>query len=508
MADNVPVAIARGVMGGARAAPKNFSKEFPELMEIFKSQTSPKQRALMRNEAQALFESALASPNTIVKLPNGAIVQIPAGRAIPPNAQILNKNPDDLRAIFPDEIRPYIPKTTSVPSGGSRPIPPAAAPPPAGPFGPRPAPAAPSPRLPNPITMTGLGAAGIAGGQTFDQAYPGQMERMTNELKEYLKEQGAQSTAGALALAEARKNQRPMSEVSSREQLDDSKFYERPINTSFEAPQGPRSDPTRLKGRVVGDVYGSFPSPEGDQSYYRSSNATFFPQTHNAGQNYQMPELPRNLALEQKQILQNLPMYRGPAVDEVRSPPEPLPYSDADDDRAMAFRERLGSVGPAGSLPMMARRGGGEGQYTAVIDPSILMLARERLMPYSMRGAEGRVSSESAPAASSARTGAAGPRAASSTSAESRPAGGLFSFKDPYEGMSSSRLMQLASERPDDPAMYFRADAALRRERPEMFEKKSEGGMARGGSAGSGKGGKDAAVMKALEIIHHMLSNR
>jgi len=208
--------------------------------------------------------------------------------------------------------------------------------------------------------------------------------------------------------------------------------------------------------------------------------------------------------------LQNLPVYTGPRVDEVRSPPEPLPYLDADDDRAAAFRESLGSVGPAGSLPMMARRGGGEGQYTAVIDPSILMLARERMMPYSMRGAEGRVSSESAPAASSARTGAAGPRAASSTSAESRPAGGFLSgmFKDPYEGMSSSRLMQLASERPDDPAMYFRADAALRRERPEMFEKKSEGGMARGGSAGSGKGGKDAAVMKALEIIHHMLSNR
>lgn len=414
MADNVPVAIARGVMGGARAAPKNFSKEFPELMEIFKSQTSPKQRALMRNEAQALFESALASPNTIVRMPTGAIVQIPAGRAIPPNAQVLNKNPDDLRAIFPDEIRPYIPKTTSVPSGGSRPIPPAA-PPSMGPFGPRPAPVIPT-REPN--LGLPLGAAGLAG------------------------------TGGILAAQR-------------------SDIY-----------AGGQRTPT------------GYLDADDDRAQY-----------------------PLDPALVQRQALQNMPVYRGPAVDEVRSPPEPgpaVPYLDADDDRAAAFRESLGSVGPAGSLPMMARRGGGEGQYTAIIDPSILMLARERLMPYSMRGAEGRVSSESAPAASSARTGAAGPRAASSTSAESRPAGGFLSgmFKDPYEGMSSSRLMQLASERPDDPAMYFRADAALRRERPEMFEKKSEGGMARGGSAGSGKGGKDAAVMKALEIIHHMLSNR
>lgn len=447
MAD--PVGIARGVMGGARAAPKNFGKEFDVLMDIFKSQASPKQRALMRNEAQNLFESALASPNTIVKMPNGAIVEIPAGRAIPPSAQVLNKNADDFRAIFPEEIRPYIPKTTTVPSAGGRPVSPVAAPTPSGPFGPRPAPAAPSSRLPNPITMTGLGAAGIAGGQAFDQAYPGQMERMTSDLKSYLAEQGAQSTAGALALAEARKRQRPMSEVAASQ-----------------------DERTRLpaQGGEYSDVF----------------NAPYDPAT------------------SQQQILQNLPVYRGPAVDEVRSPPEPLPYLDADDDRAMVFRERLGSVGPAGSLPMMARRGGGEGQYTGVIDPSILMLARERLMPYSMRGAEGRVASESAPAVSAARTGAAGPRAASSTSATGSPAGGFLSglFKDPYEGQSSRQLYETYQKRgDDDPAMFARAA------RKELEERKAAG-LARGGSAGSEKHGKDAAVMKALEIIHHMLSNR
>jgi hypothetical protein len=174
--------------------------------------------------------------------------------------------------------------------------------------------------------MTGLGAAGIAGGQAFDTAYPGQMERMTIDLKSYLKEQGAQSTAGALALAEARKRQRPMSEVA--------------------ASQDERAR-VPVQGGEYSDVF----------------------------------NVPYDPATSQQRILQNLPVYTGPRVDEVRSPPEPLPYLDADDDRAAAFRESLGSVGPAGSLPMMARRGGGEGQYTAVIDPSILMLARERMMP-------------------------------------------------------------------------------------------------------------------------------
>ena len=155
----------------------------------------------------------------------------------------------------------------------------------------------------------------------------------------------------------------------------------------------------------------------------------------------------------------------------------------------------------------MARPDGGRGdgaEVRPVIDPSILMLARERLMPYSARGVEGRVSSDSAPASSSARTGSSGPRAASSTSAESRPAGGFLSgmFKDPYEGQSSRQLYETYQKRgDDDPAMFARAA------RKELEERKAAG-LARGGSAGSEKGGKDAAVMKALEIIHHMLSNR
>jgi hypothetical protein len=53
-------------------------------------------------------------------------------------------------------------------------------------------------------------------------------------------------------------------------------------------------------------------------------------------------------------------------------------------------------------------------------------------------------------------------------------------------------------------ADFFRADKALRAQRPEMFERQAE---ARGGAPKSsgGGGGKDAALHKALEIIHHML---
>jgi hypothetical protein len=56
---------------------------------------------------------------------------------------------------------------------------------------------------------------------------------------------------------------------------------------------------------------------------------------------------------------------------------------------------------------------------------------------------------------------------------------------------------------PESAADFFRAEKALRAQRPEMFERQAE---ARGGAPkATGGGGKDAALHKALEIIHHML---
>jgi hypothetical protein len=58
---------------------------------------------------------------------------------------------------------------------------------------------------------------------------------------------------------------------------------------------------------------------------------------------------------------------------------------------------------------------------------------------------------------------------------------------------------------PDSAADFFRADRELRKQRPEMFERQAE---ARGGApkVAANTGGKDAALHKALEIIHHLLT--
>jgi hypothetical protein len=73
---------------------------------------------------------------------------------------------------------------------------------------------------------------------------------------------------------------------------------------------------------------------------------------------------------------------------------------------------------------------------------------------------------------------------------------------DPYKGMDSAALMKRANENPDDAASFFRADKALREERPEMF---AAGGTATGGGE---KMHKDAALHKALEIIHALIGRR
>lgn len=58
---------------------------------------------------------------------------------------------------------------------------------------------------------------------------------------------------------------------------------------------------------------------------------------------------------------------------------------------------------------------------------------------------------------------------------------------------------------PDNSRDFFRADQAMR----EMMKNKEEfEGRASGGKVGAGAGGKDAAIHKALEIIHHLLTRR
>jgi hypothetical protein len=110
----------------------------------------------------------------------------------------------------------------------------------------------------------------------------------------------------------------------------------------------------------------------------------------------------------------------------------------------------------------------------------------------------------------------AGPAAPAAAPAQQAPAkqdepgflGRIFG-KDPYAGMSSRQLMDIANQNPDSPAAFFRADQALRKEQPDMFKPKNDTVPAekRGGPVkGNAAPGKDAALHKALEIIHHMLT--
>jgi hypothetical protein len=425
MAD--PVQIARGVMGGARAAaPKNFAQEYDDLLKIFMGTKSESQRELAREAAQKLYNESLQNfkmtvpggkgtparvfdispnaPNLVVKMPSGAIIEIPRGANIPQGAQVLNKSADELRAIIPDEIRPLPPqRTTSVPTAGARPsdAAPAAPAPSTAPWGSRPAPPGREPDLTLPLATAGLASTGALLGSQRSDIYAGGREKPTIPLDDVQVQYGDMGRAPP---------------------------FGGEYNDVFNAPYTP---PTK-QGGDYNDVF-------------------------------------------------NVPYT-----------PPPSQY---------------GSVGRAGGLPVMARTEGGRGEGAEVrpiIDPSILMLARQRLMPYSMQREEG-----AAPAAGGSGSPARGgsgstTTAASSTSAPAAQSSGMFSglFKDPYEGQTSRQLYEAYQKRQmsgdDDPAMYARA---ARRELEER-------GRARGGSAEGSKHGKDAAVMKALEIIHHMLSNR
>lgn len=76
----------------------------------------------------------------------------------------------------------------------------------------------------------------------------------------------------------------------------------------------------------------------------------------------------------------------------------------------------------------------------------------------------------------------------------------------PSDGPSSAELWGRYNESMDrdgggDPALFALADKATR-------EGRASGGAASSGGTSSGGGGKDAAIHKALEIIHHLLTRR
>jgi hypothetical protein len=81
--------------------------------------------------------------------------------------------------------------------------------------------------------------------------------------------------------------------------------------------------------------------------------------------------------------------------------------------------------------------------------------------------------------------------------------GGFFAnaFKDPYAGMTSQQLWE-EYNKTGTPQAFVRADKASMAERDSAKKVEKDEGKAKGGAVA----GKDAALHKALEIIHHMLT--
>jgi hypothetical protein len=193
--------------------------------------------------------------------------------------------------------------------------------------------------------------------------------------------------------------------------------------------------------------------------------------------------------------------------------------------KALNTSRGVAPIGQIGSLPMMARKDEGKAPVAPnvqdrTVDPSLLAMAGQRIAPYSMQFTPkdlqfSQGSTPNRPAAPPAK-----PAAAAAPAAAPAQGGNFFSnlFKGGPDVQSNNQLlvqrqqgpMQPGQERAttklnwgdrDSAADFFRADQAR-----QALEKSGEAftGMKRGGAAQAP--GKDAALHKALEIIHHMIT--
>jgi hypothetical protein len=161
--------------------------------------------------------------------------------------------------------------------------------------------------------------------------------------------------------------------------------------------------------------------------------------------------------------------------------------------------------GAGGNVPAGPQAMTGAGMYGDQKAPSWNQPAEGRIAPYLIQNPPQAPVRKAGPAAAAAP-------AQQTPAKQDEPGffGRIFSApKDPYEGMSASKLMDIANRNPDNAAAFFRADQALRKEQPDMFKARNADVPAekRGGPVkGNAAPGKDAALHKALEIIHHMLT--
>jgi hypothetical protein len=197
-------------------------------------------------------------------------------------------------------------------------------------------------------------------------------------------------------------------------------------------------------------------------------------------------------------------------------------------------RPAYAPIGQAGGLPSMARIGGGAAPVAAnvqdrTVGPGLIEMAKDSLMPNSMRYAPHNLMFSSdkdrvVNAATAARNAAPAAKPAAAPATTPAQGGNFFSnlFKGGPEVQSNGQAVVQRMQGPlqegqdraptklnwgnssgpeGSAADFFRADKAR-----QELEKSGEAftGMNRGGTAQAP--GKDAALHKALEIIHHMIT--
>ena len=254
-----------------------------------------------------------------------------------------------------------------------------------------------------------------------------------------------------------------------------------------------------LRARLAVPVAGSIPAPEGtDVSEFSALDYVGDPWAGARGEGTPLdPNKSRASQLEE--------------------PPKELVGSTAGGALVKGAMPSPGGVAPSsanvsGSLPLMARAGADDnimgfrgGAYTPGASP-------DRTMRLNMPG----LFPAQAPAAGATATPVARREVTQPSRAAEAPREETASLlsrifgRGPEYQSTGDRVVKEGGQgvnfgSGESAADFFRADRALRAQRPEMFERQAE---ARGGApkAAAGNGGKDAALHKALEIIHHLLT--
>lgn len=489
--------LARGVMGAGRPEAQTFSQIFLNDLARFRN-AKPEQQPAIQQEVfrralkdypqqipgfKGLFNLAPDAPNLIVRLPNGNVMKVPRDAELPSGAVILNKTNEEVRASMPAQLRPPEPPPPSAAPGA-----------PLSASGPAEARASLSPtysfqagqppivqmRQPAPAPSETVDLARYVTGRPAAERPP---------IVPSLPPSGRPATPAADA---ARARDEAAAAARSEPPYRGPWSQNLPPET---VPRVPLQRPAPFVGREPdvglplglaglgaagatlahqrGDIYGLDASMRARQEEARIAAE-------------QRAEAERRSNLEQQASLREAgystapsaaPAYQSPdAVGMGTIARNPLP----EELRGDQFSEVAGYTGES---------------PTRMMEPAAAAATQTaRQVMSSERARDGEIIPP--PARPAGRTGA---------NAEGAQGAGFFSnlFSDPYAGKSARDLYYQAQDMQRAGDEY---GSNLLTQRAMSMERGGE--KARGGAAGSSMGSKDAALHKALEIIHHMLTRR